>query len=64
MTTKLPKWKGRSSKISMQISREGAWIHLQQKLKTIAFTRWNFLIVCLKTIFANATAIRVHVANK
>ena len=56
MTTKLPKWKGWSSKI-MQINREGAWIHLQQKLKTIAFTRWNFLIVCLKTIIANATAM-------
>ena len=63
MTTRLPKWKGWSSKIK-QISRERAWIHLQQKLKTIAFTRWNFLIVCLKTIIANATAMSVHVANK
>ena len=39
MTTRLPKWKGWSSKI-MQISREGTWIHLQQKLKTIAFTEF------------------------
>ena len=63
MTTKLPKWKGWSSKIK-QISRERAWIHLQQKLKAVAFTRRNFLIVCLKTIIANATAIRVHVTNE
>ena len=48
----------------MQISREGAWIHLQQKLKAITFTRRNFFNCLLKTTIANATAIRVHVANK
>ena len=47
----------------MQISREGAWIHLQQ-LKAVAFTRRNFFNCLFKTTITNATAIRIHVANK
>ena len=54
--TNLPKWKGWSSKV-MQVSREGAWIHLQQKLKALAFTRWNFFNCLLKIMIANATAM-------
>ena len=34
------------------------------KLKAVAFTRRNFFNCLLKTTIANATAIRIHVANK
>ena len=34
---------GKVGQVSQQIRCEGAWIHLQQKLKAVAFTRWNFV---------------------
>ena len=43
-----------SSKVIKYVVRAyGSFIHLQQKIKAVAFSRWNFFsIVCLETIIA------------
>ena len=57
MTTKSSEME-RLVKESQQISREGAWIHLQQKLKAVTFTRrTQSKQMSLKVLYCNVSQL-------